>query len=161
MTKLTLQSCLEYADSLGVPVYGDVSLRGKCNSEDGELMTFHQWVIFNYPDIAPMCFHPANEWKPDNSTTSHAHYAKMLNKGYVPRLADWICLGVNGAPPFLCEMKKKHISESIGSRERKLHLIQQCELLHRQKQLGAVVCIALGADNAKRAFIEYMEKYSE
>jgi hypothetical protein len=159
MNKPTLPYCLTRASELGVRIYGDTSLRGKCNAEDGELSSFHQWVIFNYPEFAPMCFHPANEWKPDNNKESHAHYQKMLNKGYMPRLADWIFLGANGMPPFLLEMKKKHISESLNSRDRKEHFLEQCELLHRQQKLGAVVCIALGFEAAKVAWIEYLEKY--
>lgn len=160
MQKLTLKSCIQHAIDLEIPIYGDVDWRGECKVEDGELSTFHNWVIFNYPKYAPVCFHPANEWKPNNSTTSYAHYNKMINKGYKPRLADWICLGANGMPPFLCEMKREDISYSIKSRERKKHFIEQCDLLHSQKGLGHVVCIALGAKAAKQAFVDYLEKYA-
>ncbi|AUR81528.1 hypothetical protein NVP1007O_62 [Vibrio phage 1.007.O._10N.261.55.F9] len=159
--KLTLKTCLARADELGIEIYGDIKKRGKTNAEDGELATFHQWVVYNYPNLAPVCFHPANEWRPDNNTTSFAHYNKMISKGYMPRLADWICLGVNGAPPLLIEMKKENIQESIASAKRKQHFIDQCELLHRQQSLGSVVCIALGAEAAKTAFKEYIDEYGK
>jgi hypothetical protein len=160
--KLTIKDCLDHADSLGVPIYGDVKLRGEYKKEDPELATFHQWVIFNYPHLEPLCFHYPNEWSATSKTGGqYAHAAKMANMGVKPRLADWIFTGTDAMPPFFLEMKRENLAKSISSTERKRHFCEQCDLLHRQKQLGAVVCIALGADNAKRAFIEYMEKYSE
>lgn len=162
MTKLTLQSCLDHADSLGVPVYGDATFRGECKLEDSELATFHQWVIFNYPHLEPLCFHYPNEWSATSKTGGqYAHAAKMANMGVKPRLADWIFTGTDTMPPFFLEMKRENLAKSISSTERKKHFCEQCDLLHRQKQLGAVVCIALGADNAKVAWKEYWSKYYE
>lgn len=159
LMRISIKDCIIKAKDLGVEIYGDTSLRGKTGSEDGELASFNQWVIYNYPDISPVCFHPPNEWRPDNKTTSFSHYNKMISKGYKPRLADWICLGVNGSPPLLIEMKKKNIQESLSTKKRKEHFIDQCELLHRQQSLGSVVCVALGFEAAKAAFIEYLTKY--
>lgn len=160
--KLTIKDCLDHADSLGVPVYGDTAFRGDCNLEDSELATFHQWVIFNYPHLEPLCFHYPNEWSATSKTGGqYAHAAKMANMGVKPRLADWIFTGTDTMPPFFLEMKRENLAKSISSAERKKHFTEQVSLLASQKQLGAFVCVALGADNAKRAFIEYMEKYSE
>lgn len=161
MTKLTLQSCLNHAESLGVRVYGDVSLRGDCKLEDSELATFHQWVIYNYPHLEPLCFHYPNEWSATSKTGGqYAHAAKMANMGVKPRLADWIFTGTDTIPPFFLEMKRVNLAKSISSTERKKHFCEQVMLLASQKQLGAFACVALGADNAKQAFKEYLNEHT-
>lgn len=158
--RITTKSCIQHANNLRIPVYGDSTLRDPCKKEDPELASFHQWVKYNYPQLEHMCFHVPNEWTATTkSGGQYQHAARMKNMGVKPRLADWICLGANGNPPFLCEMKRRNIQLSLSSRERKIHFIEQCDLLHKQMLSGAVVCVALGADAAKAAFIEYMEKW--
>lgn len=159
MQKLTLKQCIEQTHELNIPIYGDVSFRGECKKEDPELSYGYQALKLKYPQYEHLFFHVVNEWKPTGST-SYAHYTKLLNKGMKPRLADFICLPVkHGAPAFLCEVKRLNIAESLKSKARKEHYLEQISLLSSQKQNGAVVCVALGGHNLVQAFTEYVEKY--
>lgn len=157
--KLTLKHCIEQTHELDVPIFGDISFRGDCKKEDPELAFMYQSLKLKYPQYEHLFFHVVNEWKP-TGTTSYAHYAKLINKGMKPRLADFICLPIKpGAPAFLCEMKRLDISKSLNSKARKEHYLEQISLLASQKQNGAVVCVALGGNNGIQAFTEYVERH--
>lgn len=159
MKKTQLSECLEKALQYGVPIYGDTKFRGDCPKEDSELATFHQWVKFNYPQLEPLCFHVPNEGISAKGGSQFSYAAKRHNMGVKPRLADWICVGGNNAPPFMLEMKRVDIQKSLSSSVRKQHFIEQVELLGSQSQFGAFVCVTLGATAAKEAWLEYINQY--
>ena len=162
MTTITIKHCLDRAKELGVPVIGDVKFRGDCKVEDSELADFHQKVTFNYPQYADLAFHVPNEFTADKSKggAKFAHMAKRKNKGVKDGMCDYVVLPIRlSAPVFLCEMKRRDISESIKNKKQKLHFLQQIELLASQKQHGAVVCVALGCDSAYQEFIKYVEEW--
>ena len=157
---ITIKKCIEESERLGVRIYGDTSFRGDCKKEDPELVFMYQSLKLEFPQYEHLFFHVVNEWKPQGST-SYGHYAKLINKGMKPRLADFICLPINeSAPAFLCEMKRKNIAESIKSKDRKVHYLEQISLLSSQKQNGSVVCVSLGGDNGVKAFREYVNEYA-
>lgn len=146
---------------MDVPIYGDVSFRSDCQIEDSELATFFAWVRMSYPGFESLIFHPETEM-PVNGGASYAYHAKSKAKGRVDNLPDIICLPIHpGAPAFCCEMKRQDIQKSLAGKNRKQHFIKQLLRLRSHLEHGAVVCVALGADNAKQAFNQYVEKYLE
>lgn len=162
MNKITIKSCLARADELGVEIVGDVSYRGECNKEDGELATLHQKIAFDFPEYADLAFHVPNEFTADKSkgNAKFAHMAKRKSKGVKSGMCDYVVLPIRlGAPPFLCEMKRRDISLSLKTRKNKLHYLEQIELLASQKRHGAIAFVSLGAEYAYQKFIEYVEKW--
>lgn len=160
INKLTLNSCIESAESYGIQIYGDIKFRGDCRQEDPELAFMFQYLKNKYPQYESLMFHVPNEWSPIGGS-SYAHYNIMISKGYKPRIADFICLPVSSNhPAFVCEMKRLDISKSLNSKDRKKHFIEQLMLLESQKQHGAFACIALGGDNGIKAFEKYLEEYT-
>lgn len=159
MQKLTIPHCLNRASELGVRIYGDVSYRGDCPLEDSDLASAFAWVRFNYPQYSALIFHAETEFNPTNSA-SYAYHAKSTAKGRLDGLADIVCLPISkGAPAFLCELKRKDISKSIASKQRKEHFIKQLLLLSSQIEHGNVGIVALGLEAFKSAWIEYVGKY--
>lgn len=157
--KLTLKSCLARADELGVEIVGDVNYRGECKAEDADLASFFAWVRYEYPILRHFIFHAETEFNP-TSATSYTYHAKSKAKGRLDGIADIICLPIsNGAPAFLCELKRCDISKSLASKKRKQHFENQLMLLSSQKSASNVAIVALGFDAAKAAFIEYVEKW--
>lgn len=159
MQKLTLKSCLSRADELGIEIRGDVSFRGDCKLEDVDLASFFAWVRYQYPQYASFIFHPETEFNPTGGA-SYNYHAKSKAKGRLDGLADIICLPISqGAPAFLCELKRQDISKSLASAKRKQHFENQLMLLSSQKAAGNFAIVALGFEAAKAAFIEYVEMY--
>lgn len=159
---LTLKSCIKSAEELGVEIAGDINYRGECNKEDGELATLHQKISFNFPEYADLAFHVPNEFTADKSmgNAKFSHIAKRKSKGVKNGMCDYVVLPIRiGAPPFLCEMKRRDISLSLKTAKNKLHYIEQIKLLASQSQHGAVAFVSLGSDCAYKKFVEYVEKW--
>lgn len=157
--KLTLKSCLDAAEKCGVTIYGDASFRGECKAEDADLAGFFAWARHEYPEYESLIFHAETEFNPQGNS-SFAYHAKSKAKGRMDGIADIICLPIShGAPAFMCELKRLDISQSLAKKERKIHFNKQLLRLQSQKEHGAVVCVALGLDNAKQAFKDYEKRY--
>lgn len=157
----TLKDCQTRANELIIPIAGDWSYRGACPVEDADLCSFFAWVRLHYPQYYSLIFHPESEM-PVNGGSSYGYHAKSSAKGRVDNLPDIICLPINyGSPAFCCELKRKDISKSLGSAKRKAHFEKQLLRLQSHKQHGAFVCIALGLDNAKHVFKQYVETYGQ
>jgi hypothetical protein len=156
---ITLKHCISEAGRLGVPIIGDTELRGECKKEDPELASFMAWVRHNYPEYKNLVFHPENEMQ-TNGGASFAYHAKSKAKGRLDGLCDIVCLPISlGAPALLIELKRVNFAKSLANKAQKEHFLNQIMLLSSQKKHGAVVCVALGADNAKQAFNDYVEQY--
>lgn len=158
MKKTKRQIAIETADELGVTMYAGPLKEGKSNKEDDDLMSFHAWVCYNYPELEPLCFHCPTEFEPTNRTTSYAHHANKVKKGMKPRLCDWICLGSGTGPAFLMEAKRAVIGDSVKSQKDLDHITDQLKLLHEQAKHGHFVCVGLGYEGMKAAFLDYLSK---
>ena len=159
MKKPTIKCCISKAESIGIKIYGDVKFRGDCPLEDSCLASFFAWVRYQYPQYANLIFHPETEM-PVNGGSSFAYHAKSKAKGRVDNLPDVICLPIStGAPAFCCELKRRDISKSLQSKSRKEHFNKQLLILRSHFEHGAVVSVALGFDNLKKSFEEYVGKY--
>ena len=123
-----------------IPVYGDTSYRGKCPIEDTEHINFISWLRWNHPECAALIVHPKNEGK--RSFAQAAKEKKMgLNKG----ASDIV---IPASPSFICEIKR------LDHTKCKWQEGQQDYLLAGQK-LGSFACVALGAEGAKLAFLDW------
>lgn len=161
MQRLTLKSCIARAEELQIPIIGDLSYRGDCPVEDADLASFFAWVRYQYPQYASLIFHPETEMLV-NGGSSFAYHAKSKAKGRVDNLPDVICLPISpGAPAFCCELKRSDISKSLQGRSRKEHFEKQLLILRSHLEHGAVVSVALGLDNLKTSFEEYVGKYGQ
>ena len=156
---LTIKSCLTKAEELNVPIIGDVSFRGDCKKEDSELIQFFTDVRYHYPQYAHLIFHPENEMKV-NGGSSYKQHSVSVAKGRLDGLADIIVLPINkNAPALIIELKRFDISKSLAGEKLKIHFLKQLMCLSSQKQNGAIVCVALGCQNAFKAFEDYVKQY--
>lgn len=120
-----------------IPVYGDLSFRGKCPSESAEQITFFNQLP---PDLRAVAIHPRNEGK-RTAQQAQRHKAEGMTKG----AADIIILG---AVPFVCELKRQDHTKSRIEPE-------QVSFLEAAKEAGCFVCVALGWQGAMLALDEW------
>lgn len=125
-----------------IPVYGDTSFRGKCTVEDVEHINFVSWARCNHPEQAAVLIHPKGEGK-----RSFQQAAKEKKMGLNTGASDII---IPASLSFICELKRLDHTKS------KWQDGQQEYLLAAQK-LGSFVCVALGAEGAKLAFLEWLD----
>lgn len=126
-----------------IPVFGDVNFRNKCPTEDIEQINFFSWLKFNYPNYANLFLHPKTEGK---RTYQQVNYDKRTG-GIPTSLPDLIIIH---RLPFCVELKRKDHTKS------KWQDGQQEKLLELQ-EAGCFVGLALGADGAKEAFLQWLE----
>lgn len=118
-------------------VYGDQSWRGNCPTESAEQVTFINRLRTRWPDtLGRVVVHIQNEGK------RHAWQAQRDKAaGMTPGAADIV---VPGRVTLLIELKRRdHTKSRFQSR--------QLDYLHAAHDMGAFVCVALGADAAMQA----------
>lgn len=118
-----------------IPVFGDISWRGKCPVESMEQMTFFSWLRRQYPSTLGMiAIHPRNEGK-----RHHSQVQRQKAEGMTAGASDVI---IPGAPAFVCEIKRKDHTQSSWQEGQK-------EYLRAAQDAGAFVCVALGWEAAR------------
>ncbi len=119
-----------------IPVFGDVSFRGKCHTESAEQITFFNTIR----KLEPTAFHARNEGK-----RSYQQVARQKAEGMTKSVSDII---IPGAPTFVCELKRKDHTKSKWQDG-------QIEYLENCKANGAFACVALGWEAAMEAYKEW------
>lgn len=128
-------------------VYGDVTYRGNCPDESLEQMSFFNRLRQEYPDtFGAVAIHPRNEGLKEKGqfSTVLKHKAEGMTKG----ASDVI---IPGRRCFVCEIKRRDHTKSRWQDG-------QQEYLMASHELGAVVCVALGAAACWQAFEEWREE---
>jgi hypothetical protein len=124
-----------------VPIYGDVKWRGKCHLEQVEQASFFSRLRREYPDTwGVLAVHPRNEGQLRGG--QFKAIIKHKAEGMSPGASDII---IPGNPAFVCEMKRKDITQSKWQDG-------QQEYLEAAKNAGCFACVALGAEAAWDAF---------
>ncbi len=131
--------------SPGIPVFGDITYRGDCNSEAAEQKDFFGRLKVRHPDIYTLAVHPKNEGKRTGRQQTSDRELGAMNTG----ASDII---VPGLPCFVCEMKRADHTKSTITKE-------QINYLKSSQKMGAFACIALGADGAESALEYWLRKY--
>lgn len=118
-------------------VYGDQSWRGDCPTESAEQMTFVNRLRTRWPDtLGRVVVHIQNEGK------RHAWQAQRDKAaGMTAGAADIV---VPGRVTLLIELKRRDHTKSKFQPG-------QVEYLQAAHDMGAFVCVALGADAAMQA----------
>ena len=122
-----------------VPIYGDLSFRGKCPTESVEQITFFN-RIRKVPVWGVIALHPRNEGK--------RHYKQVSREKAEGMTAGASDIIIPGCPAFVCELKRRDHKKSQWQDGQK-------EYLEAATKSGAFVCVALGADAAMEAFEEW------
>lgn len=124
-----------------VPIYGDTSWRGKCHLEQVEQASFFSRLRREYPDTwGILAVHPRNEGQLRGG--QFKAIIKHKAEGMSPGASDII---IPGNPAFVCEMKRKDITQSKWQDG-------QQEYLEAAQNAGCFACVALGAEAAWEAF---------
>lgn len=123
----------------------DSGYRGACRTERCEQIDAMSWQEFNYPDRAPLCFHPANE-----SRGTAAHHQLRRKEGVKAGVSDIIDL--SGSVPGVFEMKRRDRTKS------KLSGVQK-DFLEASAARGHFVAICYGADQFALAYADYVRQY--
>ena len=129
---------------LGLPIYGDVSFRGKCPKESAEQMTFFARLRREYPDTwGALALHPRNEQLLMGGQFRGVikHKAEGMTKG----AADII---IPARVSFVCEMKRADHTQSKWQDG-------QVEYLKAAQNAGAFACVALGHVAAWQALMDW------
>lgn len=135
---------LKELQGTGVAVFGDVSYRGKCLSENIEQTTFFNRLRREYPDThGALAVHPRNEQLLRGG--QHSAIARHKAEGMTPGAADII---IPGATAFVCELKRRDHTKSKWQDG-------QLDYLRAAAEAGAFACVALGADAAWEAFMAW------
>lgn len=124
-----------------VPVFGDITYRGKCPKEDVEQASFFSRLRREYPaSWGLIALHPRNEGLKVGRQFSAVmkHQAEGMAKG----AADII---IPASPAFVCELKRQDHTQSQWQDG-------QQEYLKAATKAGAFACVALGAAAAWEAF---------
>lgn len=125
-----------------IPVYGDLTYRGKCPAESVEQVTFFNRLRAKYPTtLGLIALHPRNEGR--------RHYAAVTREkaeGLTKGASDII---IPGCQSFVCELKRRDQTKSRLEPD-------QMAYLRAAKQAGAFVCVALGADAATSALNDWI-----
>jgi len=124
-----------------VPIYGDIKWRGKCHLEQVEQASFFSLLRREYPDTwGILAVHPRNEGQLRGG--QFKAIIKHKAEGMSPGASDII---IPGNPAFVCEMKRKNITQSKWQDG-------QQEYLEAAQNAGCFACVALGAEAAWQAF---------
>lgn len=124
-----------------VPIYGDIKWRGKCHLEQVEQASFFSRLRREYPDTwGVLAVHPRNEGQLRGG--QFKAIIKHKAEGMSPGASDII---IPGNPTFVCEMKRKDITQSKWQDG-------QQEYLEAAQNAGCFACVALGAESAWDAF---------
>lgn len=130
-----------------LPVYGDQTYRGDCPTETAEQVTLFARMRKRWPDtIGRVAVHPRNEGK---RTPGQVWHQKA--EGMTTGAPDVI---VPGAPALIVEMKRRDHMKSKWQPG-------QVEYLKAAHDMGAFVCVALGADAAIEAIECYITKMTK
>lgn len=124
-----------------VTIYGDIKWRGKCHLEQVEQASFFSRLRREYPDTwGILAVHPRNEGQLRGGQFKAV--IKHKAEGMSPGASDII---IPGNPAFVCEMKRKDITQSKWQDG-------QQEYLEAAQNAGCFACVALGAEAAWDAF---------
>jgi len=127
-----------------IPVYGDITFRGKCPPEEVEQASFFSRLRREYPDTyGAIAIHPRNEGLKEKGqfSTVIKHAAEGMTKG----ASDIV---IPGRRTFVCELKRQDHTLSKWQVGQEPYLIAAANA-------GAFVCVALGAAAAWEAFKEW------
>lgn len=125
-----------------IPVWGDVTFRGKCPKETVEQVSFFSRLRREYPDTyGRLALHPRNEGK-----RFHSQVVQQKAEGMTPGASDII---IPARIPFVCEMKRRDHTQCQWQDG-------QVEYLEAAQEAGASVCIALGALAAWEALEQWL-----
>lgn len=128
-------------------VYGDQSYRGDCPTESNEQVTLFARIRKRWPDtIGRVAIHPRNEGK---RTPGQVWHQKA--EGMTDGASDVI---IPGCPAFVLELKRRDHTASTWQKG-------QVEYLKAAHDMGAFVCVALGADAAIEAIECYITKMTK
>lgn len=128
-----------------IPVYGDPAWRGKCPPEHVEQASFFNRLRREFPDsYGLIAVHPRNEGlKTGGQLSAVARYAA---EGMTKGAADII---IPGARAFVCELKRRDHTQSAWQDG-------QVAYLEAARKAGAFTCVALGAQGAWEAFMDWI-----
>ena len=130
-----------------LPVYGDQSYRGDCPTESNEQVTLFARMRKRWPDtIGRVAIHPRNEGK---RTPGQVWHQKA--EGMTDGASDVI---IPGCPALVLELKRRDHTASTWQKG-------QVEYLKAAHEMGAFVCVALGADAAIEAIECYITKMTK
>lgn len=128
-----------------IPVYGDISFRGKCPPEHIEQASFFSKLKREYPDSwGLIALHPRNEGQLINGQFSSL--AQHKAEGMAVGAADIV---IPARVAFVCELKRADHTKSKWQDG-------QLPYLRASKEAGAFACVALGAMAAWQAFQEWL-----
>lgn len=132
-----------------VPVYGDLSFRGKCPKEEIEQASFFSKLRREYPDTwGIVALHPRNEGLKIGGQFSSV--IKHQSEGMAKGAADII---IPARVAFVCELKRQNHTLSKWQDG-------QQEYLAVAQAAGAFACVALGAAAAWQAFQEWLGRHA-
>lgn len=126
-----------------VPIYGDITFRGKCHLEKVEQASIFNWLRVNHPEYWAVAVHIRNE---DQGSARKAAKIKAEG-GMVTGASD---VQIPGCPSMVCEVKRRDITQSRFQKG-------QPEYLKAAIDIGAFACVALGAEGFILAFNEWKE----
>jgi len=139
-----------------VPIYGDVSWRGKCPPEHVEQASFFSKLRRDQPDtFGLIALHPRNEGL--KSAGQFSSVVKHQIEGMAKGAADIVIPGLSGCRrygAFVCELKRQDHTLSKWEQG-------QQEYLAACAAVGAFACVALGAAAAWGAFMEWANPLDE
>jgi hypothetical protein len=124
-----------------IPVFGDQSYRGECDSETTDQINFFSWLAFNYPEHKEIAIHPKNEGFRSWGTADIDKKMGSLNTG-----ASDVIIPCG----FVMEIKRADHTKSSWKKG-------QREYLLAAKKMGCFVCVGLGFEGAKLGFLEWVK----
>jgi len=132
---------------LPFPVYGNAKFRGKCPPEAVEMASFFSRLRREYPDtLGRIALHPRNEAMLIGGQFKAIvkHKAEGMTKG----ASDVV---IPARVPFICELKRCNHTLSAWQDGQK-------EYLTAAQNMGAFACVALGAEAAWAALMDWMKE---
>ncbi len=124
-----------------IPVWGDVSYRGECPSENVELASFFSKLRREYPNsYGALAVHIRNEGLREKGQVNAM--IRYSAEGFVKGAPD---VSLPGSPSLLIEMKRKNPQLSSLSKD-------QARYLTVANEHHCYACVALGAVAAWSAF---------
>ncbi len=124
-----------------LPVYGDQSYRGDCNSETVDQINFFSWLAFNYPEYRAIAIHPKNEGARSWGNVDIDKKTGSLNTG-----ASDVIIPCG----FIMEIKRANHMKSNWKKGQKEYLLAA-------KNMGCFVCVGLGFEGAKAGFLAWLK----
>lgn len=124
-------------------VYGDQSYRGQCNSEQTDQIDFMSWLACEYPAHRLLAVHPKGEGKRSWGQVDIAKKTGEINPG----ASDII---IPDRITLVMELKRADHTKSAWK-------AGQREYLLAAHEAGCFVCVGLGIEGAKLAFLDWLE----